>query len=119
MSARGLMKALAGVARVLVHRIRDLDLLKSLDLTANVTLFAQGGPAARAGASGKAARSRLGPLIGSYGFFLPGKGVDRLIAAAAQLIGAWPSLRLRLVNAAYPGIRIRGRDRALPRIGAP
>jgi glycosyltransferase involved in cell wall biosynthesis len=41
-------------------------------------------------------------VICCYGFFLPGKGIPRLIEAIAQLRRSWPGLRLKLVNAEYP-----------------
>jgi glycosyltransferase involved in cell wall biosynthesis len=42
------------------------------------------------------------PVIGCHGFFLPGKGLDRLIQTYAELRRIWPSAKLRLVNARYP-----------------
>jgi glycosyltransferase involved in cell wall biosynthesis len=46
--------------------------------------------------------STLAPVVGSFGFFLPGKGIPALLAAAAALRAEWPALRVRLVNARFP-----------------
>jgi FkbM family methyltransferase len=94
--------ALGSVSRILVHRVMDLDLLKSLGLTRNVTLFPQGAPARAAAALPRALSPSDAPVICCYGFFLPAKGIPRLIEAVAQLRRAWPNLRLRLVNSEYP-----------------
>ncbi len=97
--------ALARADRVVVHTERDLARLRRLGLAANVALFPHGvrdGLPAR-----EAAAVADAPLIGCYGFFLPGKGVGRLIEAVALLRrarpGARPNARLRLVNAEYDG----------------
>ncbi len=95
--------ALAGVDRVLVHTIADLNRLAELGLLENVALLPQGA------ASPRPARPtrQLGPddelLIGSYGFFLPRKGLPELVQALALLRARWPGARLRLVNADYGG----------------
>ena len=94
--------ALAGVARVLVHTVEDLNWLKSLGLVENVTLFPHGTP--QPAASPRPARvlgSTSFPLIGCYGFFLPNKGIPQLVQALATLRAQYPSVRLRLVNADY------------------
>ncbi len=93
--------ALARADRVVVHTERDLARLRRLGLAANVALFPHGAreglPVRAAAAVGNA------PLIGCYGFFLPGKGVGRLIEAVASLRRGRPGVRLRLVNAEYDG----------------
>jgi glycosyltransferase involved in cell wall biosynthesis len=91
--------ALAGIARVLVHTVADLDRMASLGVVA--TLLPHGAPA---GAPPRPARElppESDPLVGCYGFFLPGKGIGTLIEAVAALRQQWPRIRLRLVNAAY------------------
>jgi len=93
--------ALAGVHRILVHQIADLDFLKDLGLTANVTLFPHGATRPAGQRSARDLQGRATALIGSFGFFLPGKGIPRLIEALARLRADWPALRLRLVNAEY------------------
>jgi glycosyltransferase involved in cell wall biosynthesis len=94
--------ALAGIARVLVHTIADLDFLKKLGLAENVTLLPHGAPPPRADAREPRLLARSdAAIIGCYGFFLPRKGIDQLIQAVALLRQDWPALRLRLVNAEY------------------
>jgi glycosyltransferase involved in cell wall biosynthesis len=95
------VEALAAVDRVIVHTLADLDRLRRLGLVANATLVPQGTqvpgpmPELRDIGPGDA------PMIGCYGFFLPGKGIPELIEAAGRLRARWPGLKLRLVNAAY------------------
>jgi glycosyltransferase involved in cell wall biosynthesis len=97
-----IIAGLGQASRVLVHQIGDLNILKDLGLTANVTLFPQGAPQRFSAPYPRLLTPRDSPLIGSYGFFLPGKGLPRLIEAVAQLRHTWPRLRLNLVNAEYP-----------------
>ena len=91
--------ALARAARVVVHSLVDLRVLKRSGLIDNVVLIPHGVrdplPARLARDPGDA------PLIGCYGFFLPGKGIGELIQAFALLRSLRPRARLRLVNADY------------------
>ena len=95
------LASLGRVDRVVVHTEHDLDRLRGFGLSGNVALFPHGArdalPARAAETVGDA------PLIGCYGFFLPGKGVGQLIEAVALLRQARPGARLRLVNAEYDG----------------
>jgi FkbM family methyltransferase len=95
------LAALARCSRVLVHRIEDLNLLKRLGLVDNVTLFPHGASPRYPAPPARALAAQQAPVIASHGFFLPGKGLPRLIEAAALLRRDWPRLRLRLVNAEY------------------
>ena len=114
--------AMAGIARVVVHTLADLNRLRELGLIDNVMLLPHGVPAplpgqvaapARALARDAAGRTpgdlagnmagddAAAPLIGCYGFFLPDKGIGELVAALALVRRDWPHARLRLVNADY------------------
>ncbi len=93
--------ALGGAARVLVHTLADLNALKGLGLVANVTLLPHGAMPAAVAPPARRLLATDTPIIGCYGFFLPGKGVGPLIEAMAILRRRWPNARLRLVNAAY------------------
>lgn len=97
-----MIAALRGIARVVVHRIADLNLLKELGLTENVTLFPHGTPVRSAVPAARSLSERDAPLLGCFGFLTPGKGISRLIEAAAMLRARWPRLRLRLLNALHP-----------------
>ncbi|MFW8079807.1 hypothetical protein ACOIFA_30210, partial [Klebsiella pneumoniae] len=69
--------ALALCDRLLVHSIADMNRLKDLGLTDNVALFPHG---VINYAAGSAARQQQAlPLIASYGFCLPHKGLMELV----------------------------------------
>ena len=104
-----ILSALARPDRLLVHTVADLDRLQSLGLAGTVMLLPQGTAPSlpvrpvrtlRPG-TGRPDEASAPPLIGCYGFFLPGKGIDVLIEAFALLRRDWPDARLRLVNAEY------------------
>ena len=99
-SRHAVCHALAGVARVLVHTLTDLNRLAALGLT-NTSLFVHGAPASAAASTVRPLPPDAVPIIACYGFFLPGKGIGRLIQAVANLRAEWPAARLRLVNAEY------------------
>jgi len=87
--------------RLLVHAVADLNRLKDLGLIDNVTLFPHGILDYQPLYQETAQRS--GPLrIGSYGFFLPHKGLLELIEAVSLLRIQGQDVCLRLVNAEYP-----------------
>jgi FkbM family methyltransferase len=96
------LAALREASRVLVHRVEDLNLLKDLGLIANVTFFPHGAPPRYGAPPARPLSPADAPIIGCFGFLLPGKGIDRLIEAAAALRPRWPRLRLRLINALHP-----------------
>jgi FkbM family methyltransferase len=98
-----LLAALARADRIVVHTVADLDRLAGLGLTQRVALFPQGVPAPLPPPAPRELDRADAPIIGCYGFFLPGKGIDTLIEAACRLRERWPGLQLRLVNAAYGG----------------
>ncbi|TLU73700.1 FkbM family methyltransferase [Lichenicoccus roseus] len=93
--------ALRRADRVLVHTVADLERLQSLGLVDNIVLLPHG----VAHSPPPPAPRQIGeddrPIIGCYGFFLPGKGIDILIGAFAMLRRRWPGARLLLVNAEY------------------
>ena len=93
--------ALAGAARVVVHTLADLDLLRDLGLAGNTVLMPHGAPPARPPGRLRMLAPNDAPIVGCYGFFLPGKGILELIAALPLLRARWPHARLRLVNAGY------------------
>ena len=92
---------LAGAARILVHTIDDLNVLKSLGLIDNASLLPHGTLRPNRAQAARPVTPGAAPLVGCYGFFLPGKGIPELIAATALLRRSYPAVRLRLVNADY------------------
>ena len=93
--------ALREATRIVVHQVSDLNRLKDYGLVANVTHFPHGAPPRFKTVDARALSRDHAPVIGSYGFFLPGKGISKLIRALPRLREEWPRIRLRLVNAQY------------------
>ena len=92
--------ALGRTARVLVHTLADVERLDALGLSGVTTLLPHPAPAPATAPTRPLPEDAV-PVIGCTGFFLPGKGIDVLIAATARLRKRWPGVRLRLVNAEY------------------
>jgi glycosyltransferase involved in cell wall biosynthesis len=97
--------ALARVSRLLVHSVHDLNRLKFGGLVDNVTLFPMGLPEPFGG-DRAAVRRSLGlagkPVIASFGYLLPHKGLPELIRAFARLGEKIPDAHLLMLNALYP-----------------
>ena len=98
------LTALSRADRVIVHTLADLDRLAEAGLSDRISLFPQGAPVPQPPRLPRALTAADRPVIGCYGFFLPGKGIDTLIQAVIRLRREWPGIQLRLVNAAYGGI---------------
>jgi len=105
-SLRPVTSALARADRLLVHSVEDLNRFKSRGLYKNAVIFPHGVFNRQ-----KKIQRDAAPLIASYGFMLPHKGLEQLIEAFAILRHDYPDLRLRMVNALYPG-GASGRTRA-------
>jgi glycosyltransferase involved in cell wall biosynthesis len=87
--------------RILVHSLKDLNRLKALGLVENVTLFPHG----VVDIIPKPVSLQIPPnrfVIGSYGFFLPNKGLLELIEAVSILVKSNINIHLIMVNAEYP-----------------
>jgi glycosyltransferase involved in cell wall biosynthesis/Flp pilus assembly protein TadD len=97
------LDALFRASRVLVHNVRDLNLLKSWGLLDNVALLPHGAlpPKIERHRARNLPRSAA-PMLGAYGFVTPQKGFDLLISALAAIRAEWPGARLRMVTAEYP-----------------
>lgn len=98
-----LLKGLGKFSRVLVHNVADMNFLLSMGLKQNVGLFPHGAFARDQAPWPRRFGPQDGPIIGCHGFFFRHKGIDKLIRAAALLRQEWPNLRLRLINAKFPG----------------
>lgn len=96
-----LAPALGRCDRVLVHSHADLNRLKQVGVVHNATLFPHGIVQSRA--DQRKRRNREGTFVlGSYGFFLPHKGLLELIEAVAILREQQYDCRLVMINAQYP-----------------
>ncbi|MDR7154933.1 glycosyltransferase involved in cell wall biosynthesis [Sphingobium xenophagum] len=98
-----LLEGLGKFSRVLVHNIADMNFLLSMGLKHNIGLLPHGAFAPDQAPWPKRFSQQDAPIIGCHGFFFQHKGIDKLIRAAAILRQEWPNLRLRLVNAQFPG----------------
>lgn len=97
------LEGLGKFSRVLVHNVSDMNFLVSMGLKHNVGLLPHGAFARDNAPWPKRFGPQDGPIIGCHGFFFRHKGIDKLIQAAAMLRREWPNLKLRLVNAKFPG----------------
>jgi glycosyltransferase involved in cell wall biosynthesis len=92
--------------RIFVHSIDDVNRLKECGITGNVVLLAHGvidRPVLKAAAVGSLlGLSDFSPIIGTFGFLLPGKGLTELIHAFCLLLRVYPAAHLLMINADYP-----------------
>ena len=96
------LETLRDVDRLFVHSIADLNRLKSFGLVENVTLFPHGFPAPPPLNLAKERPPSTSPVIATFGFLLPNKGLQALIRAFALLRRALPDARLMMLTARYP-----------------
>ncbi|RCJ06756.1 glycosyltransferase [Cupriavidus necator] len=106
-SLRDIAADLAHADRLIVHSVDDVNRLKSYDLVDNVCLFPHG-VTSRVATDMATARAAQGfgaeaEIIAAYGFLLPHKGLEELIAAFPAILAERPNAQLLLVNALYPG----------------
>ena len=87
--------------RILVHSLVDMERLKALGLVENVTLFPLG-VMNRVNELAALHRHNTPPLIASFGFCLPNKGLAELVDAVGILKRQGVAVRLRMLNAEYP-----------------
>jgi tetratricopeptide (TPR) repeat protein len=99
-------EALQSCTRIFVHSLEDVNRLRECGVTANVVLLPHGvidHAAPNAGAvRGLIGLSGCDPVIGTFGFLLPDKGLMELIHSFALILRAYPSAYLLLANADYP-----------------
>ncbi|MHC8604050.1 glycosyltransferase [Arenicellales bacterium IMCC58067] len=110
-----LTDALKRCDRILVHSVSDLNRLKSLGLVNNVTLLPHGVVITKINTM-SASTAEL-PLVASYGFCLPNKGLPELVEAVRILKDSNKPVRLKLVNAEYPVQRSANLMRELEDLG--
>jgi glycosyltransferase involved in cell wall biosynthesis len=105
-SLREIADALGASTRLIVHALSDIERLKTFELTDNVVLLPPGvadGPSLHVGT----ARSLLGiqsfnPIIGTFGFVTPLKGLRELIHGFALTLRRYPRALLLMLNAEFP-----------------
>jgi glycosyltransferase involved in cell wall biosynthesis len=98
---------LRGCTRLIVHTEADIARLKTFAIVDNVVMIPPGAidqPALNAAI----ARRLLGlqqfqPIVGTFGFMLPPKGLPQLIHAFALVQRHFPEAMLLLLSAEYPG----------------
>lgn len=97
--------SLARACRLLVHSVHDLNRLKALGLVDNVTLFPQGTPAP-VPVDRRRVLSDLRltgkPVLATFGYLLPHKGLRELIRAFALIRQRQRHAHLLMLNALYP-----------------
>ena len=103
---RQMTEALRSCTRVFVHSLEDVNRLHECGVSANV-VFLPHGVIDRAAPNADAVRSLLGlsafrPVVGTFGFLLPDKGLTELIHSFALILRAYPTAYLLMLNAAYP-----------------
>jgi glycosyltransferase involved in cell wall biosynthesis len=103
---RQMAEALQSCTRVFVHSPEDVGRLREGGVSANVVLLAHGvidRPAPKADAvRSLLGLSGFGPVIGTFGFLLPGKGLPELIHSFALILRTYPAAYLLMLNADYP-----------------
>jgi len=101
-----IIEALRSCTRLFVHGLEDVNRLREFGIDENVVLLTHG-VIDRVPLNKDAARSLLGlsafgPIIGTFGFLLPGKGLAELIHSFALVLRAYPATYLLMLNADYP-----------------
>ena len=86
---------------ILAHSSLDLDRLKALGLIKNVTLFPHGVVNKGHGLT-PPRKQGIPPVIASFGFCLPNKGLLELVEAVSLLKKESTPVRLLMVNAEHP-----------------
>ncbi|WP_084253343.1 FkbM family methyltransferase [Sphingomonas pituitosa] len=95
-----LAPGLSAAARVIVHNANDVDRLRTIGVQGNVLLLP---PGVRRGQP-QARRMPPGarPILATFGFCLPNKGLVEIVEAVACLRKAGVQARLRMFNALHP-----------------
>jgi glycosyltransferase involved in cell wall biosynthesis len=97
----GFVEGLRRCSRILVHSPADMNRLKAIGLIDNVMLLPLGVVSRSVAATPVPALAET-PLIASFGFCLPNKGLVELVSAVAILRDMGVRVRLRMLNAQHP-----------------
>lgn len=95
-----MVSALHHCQRILVHTVADLNRLKQIGLIDNVALFPHAMPATTCPIS-PLQKNKI-PVIATYGFCLPHKGILQIAQALSILKQENFSFRFKFINALYP-----------------
>jgi len=105
-SQQRMTQAFQTCARIFVHSLDDVNRLREWGVTRNVVLLSHGvidrAPLNPDGVRGLLGLSSFTPVIGTFGFLLPGKGLTELIHSFALILRAYPTAYLLMINADYP-----------------
>jgi len=105
-SQQRMTQAFQSCARIFVHSLDDVNRLRAWGVTQNVVLLTHGVIDRTAlnpdGVRGLLGLSGFSPVVGTFGFMLPGKGLTELIHSFALMLKAYPTAYLLMVNADYP-----------------
>ncbi len=112
-------EALRACTRLIVHTEADIARLKAFAVVDNVVMIPPG-VIDRPVVNAATVRSLLGlqqfhPIVGTFGFLLPPKGLQQLIHAFALVLRHFPEATLLMLNAEFPGAveSAEERDRCL------
>lgn len=97
--------SLRAVDRILIHTDDDREWLRSLGIIENVTLFPHGFPAFESRDREEIKtdlRISASPVISTYGFLVPHKGLLELIEAVSMLREDYPDVMLLALTAFHP-----------------
>ena len=103
LNLKHIRKALSFADRILVHSVSDLNRLKDIGLTDNVSIFPLGMPVFDFNIP-EVTTDNKEFIISTYGFFLPHKGFLDLLHAFHGILKGIPDTKLRMVNARYPAV---------------
>lgn len=105
-SLRDIAPALRASSRVIVHAAADVARLEGMDIAGNVTLIPLGvidrPVPEKARVRDLLDLQRFHPIVGTFGFLLPQKGLPQLIEAFALVLREFPDALLLMLNAQYP-----------------
>jgi len=96
--------ALASADRIFVHTAGDRRQLAAWGLGHNTSHVPHGFASTKIDKTARHTRSVLGsPVVSSFGFLRPHKGILQLIEAVALLVRQFPDIALLAMTALYPG----------------
>lgn len=100
-----IVAALAGCTRIFVHAVDDMNRLKEHGITDSVVLLPHGvidsPPLSLSAARVLLGLERFAPVVGTFGFLFPHKGLQNLICAFALLLRRHPGAFLVMANARF------------------